>query len=114
MKGINHEIVNLFLFIISTNYLSYLHVNYKSIIIFSVVFYIFTYFITPDVDMKSRPSKRLWVLGWIPRLLLKHRGISHSFIGWTVIFIVGYYFIGFLVFGACIPVYSHLVLDSVF
>lgn len=56
--------------------------TYK-ILAFSVSYLFATFFLSPDLDTKSRPYKRwkmLKILWWPYRIIFKHRGFSHNMI----------------------------------
>lgn len=71
-----------------------------------------TFLITPDIDTKSRPRKRLGFIGWIIDKMFHHRGWLHSPVFWVMLFAVEYYFIGAWMLGGVIPVISHLITDK--
>lgn len=54
-----------------------------TIIAFSCSYLFATFFLSPDLDTKSRPYKRwkmLRILWWPYRIIFKHRGVSHNMI----------------------------------
>jgi len=54
-----------------------------TIIAFSCSYLFATFFLSPDLDTKSRPYKRwkmLRILWWPYRVIFKHRGVSHNMI----------------------------------
>ncbi len=59
------------------------HPDIYEILVFSVSYIFATFFLSPDLDTKSRPYKRwkmLRILWWPYRIIFKHRGFSHNMI----------------------------------
>ncbi len=112
MNGKNHERLLNFIFPFISFYLGYVHSDFTAALIFWVLWKIGTYFITCDLDTKSRSTKRLWVLGWIIDKLFKHRGLLHNPILWSMIGIIGYAEIGWPFIGILCPQYIHILSDK--
>lgn len=67
------------------------HPDIYEILAFSVSYIFATFFLSPDLDIKSRPYKRwkmLRILWWPYRILFKHRGFSHHMIFGPLIIIL--------------------------
>ncbi|MBC7086721.1 MAG: DUF2227 family putative metal-binding protein [Methanomethylovorans sp.] len=91
-NGKTHELINVILLIILLGVFCYLSmteekgilqkfVNTYSIIVFSLFYLFATFFLSPDLDVKSRSYKRwkiLRILWWPYRITFKHRGFSHN------------------------------------
>ena len=86
-----HRKINYFiLLLISICYLyfdldRYLHFNIRIIETFFVTYILGTELFTPDLDIKSKPSKRLGFIYLPIRWIFHHRGKLHSiFFGWII------------------------------
>jgi len=116
MNGKNHERLNTLPLPLVALYLGYYHSGTLIECLFAAGFlaswWVHTKYITPDLDTKSRATKRLWVLGWVINKIFKHRGLLHSFFLWAVIFVVEYYCLGWWTAGGVFPIVSHLVTDK--
>lgn len=92
--GKNHNIINIIvlLMIISGFYslstradiiLPIEYLNFQIISVFSISYLFGTFFLSPDLDIRSSPYER-WgifrVLWWPYKFMFKHRGLSHHFI----------------------------------
>lgn len=114
MNGKNHERVLNLIFPFIAFYIGWLHSDLKLSLIFWALWKIGTYFVTCDLDTKSRSTKRLWVVGWIIDKIFKHRGLLHNPILWSVIGIFGYIGYGWPFIGLVIPQGVHIFTDKVF
>lgn len=59
------------------------YLDIYTILTFSVSYLFATFFLSPDLDTKSRPYKRwkmLRILWWPYRIIFKHRGYSHNIV----------------------------------
>ncbi|WP_292464180.1 metal-binding protein [Methanolobus sp.] len=90
--GKTHEIINAVvlmasiagLYYISTEYGNAVigsYLNTYTILIFSAAYLFATFFLSPDLDIDSRPYRR-WkmfrILWWPYKVIFKHRGFSHN------------------------------------
>lgn len=80
-----HRIINYFalsIFIFLNFYLD-IENDPKPIIIFIGSYVLGTEIFSPDLDTRSKPSRRLSIISYPIRILSKHRGLGHNiFIGW--------------------------------
>ena len=73
-----HKIVNFIVFILITLFLFYYNFLNYLYPLFFLGYYIGTIYITPDLDINSKPSNsKIW---WIYKKLSNHRGKTHSLI----------------------------------
>jgi len=112
MNGKNHERLNLILLIPTITALGYYYLKSFAPGLFIIWWFVHTFYATPDLDTKSRPRKRLGLLGWIIDMIFGHRKTLHSPIFWGVIFAVEFYFVGAWTLGGVVPVASHLIADK--
>ncbi len=60
-----------------------IYLDTYTVIVFSCSYLFATFFLSPDLDTKSRPYKR-WkmfrILWWPYRTIFKHRGVSHNIV----------------------------------
>ncbi|MDP2215856.1 MAG: metal-binding protein [Methanolobus sp.] len=90
--GKTHEIINALVLMASIAGLYYLsteygnavvgsYLNTYTILIFSATYLFATFFLSPDLDIDSRPYRR-WkifrILWWPYKVIFKHRGFSHN------------------------------------
>ena len=111
MNGKNHELLSITSLII---FLSLMGLNWlfnSSSILFIALWLIGTYYITCDLDTKSRSRKRLGILGWAIDTIFGHRGTLHNVWFWAFIGIIGYLSIGFSWIGLIIPQGLHITSD---
>lgn len=111
MKGKNHDRLNYIALLPIIYFLGSHNFDIKSSLLFVVLWFIGTLFITPDLDTNSTPRKRLKGIGYIIDKLFKHRGFLHSPILWGCLGIVGYYYVGWEFSGLIIPQFLHIVSD---
>ena len=92
--GKNHNIINIIvlLMIISGFYslstradiiLPIEYLNFQIISVFSISYLFGTFFLSPDLDIRSSPYERWGIfrfLWWPYKFMFKHRGLSHHFI----------------------------------
>ena len=92
--GKTHELINITALVSILTVVYYLstwpetgafarHPDIYEILVFSVSYIFATFFLSPDLDTKSRPYKRwkmLRILWWPYRIIFKHRGFSHNMI----------------------------------
>jgi uncharacterized metal-binding protein len=92
--GKNHNIINItvLLLIISGFYslftradiiLPIEYLNFQIISVFSISYLFGTFFLSPDLDIRSSPYERWGIfrfLWWPYKFMFKHRGLSHHFI----------------------------------
>lgn len=93
-SGKTHELINITvlaatlagLYYVSTRQETAMVIGYLNtytILAFSISYLFATFFLSPDLDTKSRPYKRwkiLRILWWPYRIIFKHRGFSHNII----------------------------------
>lgn len=82
-----HQIVNYILlsFLLVCNYYYNIELNISNVLFFMLSYIIGTHYLTPDLDIRSKPSKRLWLFSYPLRKLFKHRGIQHNIVvGWLI------------------------------
>lgn len=117
-SGKTHEWFNRVSLLIAIYLLGHYRADDQLGIIFSILFilkwYWNSYISTPDLDINSRPRKRIGFFGWIIDKLFHHGGLLHNPITWGIIFAVEYYYFGWWTLGGVFPVYSHLILDKIF
>ncbi|WP_370576120.1 metal-binding protein [Methanomethylovorans sp.] len=91
-SGKTHEKINITVLVVILTGLYYLSTRQETAIVFryldiykiltfSVSYLFATFFLSPDLDTKSRPYKRwkmLRILWWPYRIIFKHRGFSHN------------------------------------
>jgi len=111
-SGKTHERINLILLIPTITALGYYYLKSFAPGLFVLWWFVHTYYFTPDLDTKSKPRKRLWVLGWIIDMIFGHRKTLHNPLFWGAIFAVEYHFIGAWTLGGIIPIASHLITDK--
>ncbi|WP_445475665.1 metal-binding protein [Methanococcoides methylutens] len=90
--GKTHDTINIAVIIVILAGLSYLtmweeneialrYLDIYTISIFSISYLFATFFLSPDLDIESKPYKR-WkifkVLWWPYKVIFKHRGFSHN------------------------------------
>jgi uncharacterized metal-binding protein len=90
--GKTHEMINAVVLMASIAGLYYLsteygnavigsYLNTYTILIFSAAYLFATFFLSPDLDIDSRPYRR-WkvfrILWWPYKVIFKHRGFSHN------------------------------------
>lgn len=98
MKGKHHELFNTIILVLLILTLLYSNVQGFSIILFSIGWFISTFYLSPDLDAgRSRSLKRIGKLKYLFRFT-KHRGTLHKPFFWVCIFLVFAYF-GFGWFG---------------
>lgn len=92
--GKTHELINITTLVSILTVVYYLstwpetgafarHPDINEVIAFSVSYIFATFYLSPDLDTKSRPYKRwkmLRILWWPYRIIFKHRGFSHNMI----------------------------------
>jgi uncharacterized metal-binding protein len=82
-----HRVINylaLSVLIVANFYFNIEH-DFKIIIIFMIAYVLGTELFSPDLDIWSKPGKRLGILSYPIRKLSKHRGIGHSILfGWLL------------------------------
>ena len=92
--GKTHELINITALVSILTVVYYLstwpetgtfarHPDINEVIAFSVSYIFATFYLSPDLDTKSRPYKRwkmLRILWWPYRIIFKHRGFSHNMI----------------------------------
>lgn len=82
-----HRVINyltLSVLIVANFYFNIEH-DFKIIIIFMIAYVSGTELFSPDLDIWSKPSKRLGILSYPIRKLSKHRGMGHSILfGWLL------------------------------
>jgi uncharacterized metal-binding protein len=85
-----HRIINylmLSIFIVANFYFNIEH-DFGIIIIFMITYVLGTELFSPDLDIRSKPAKRLGILSYPIRKLSKHRGMGHSLLfGWLLKFL---------------------------
>lgn len=93
-SGKTHEHINITVLVVLLAVFYYLltwqktpmvtrYLNTYTILTFSVSYLFATFFLSPDLDTKSRSYKRwkmLRILWWPYRIIFKHRGFSHNLI----------------------------------
>lgn len=93
-SGKTHDVINITVLMAILACLYYFSAWQKTVIItrymdiyttlaFSVSYLFATFFLSPDLDTKSRPYKRwkmLRILWWPYRIIFKHRGYSHNIV----------------------------------
>jgi uncharacterized metal-binding protein len=93
-SGKTHEIINITVLMVILAGLYYFstwqknemvtkYLNTYTILAFSASYLFATFFLSPDLDTKSRPYKRwkiLRILWWPYRIMFKHRGYSHNIV----------------------------------
>ncbi|WP_321420536.1 metal-binding protein [uncultured Methanomethylovorans sp.] len=93
-SGKNHEIINITVLMVILAGLYYFstwqkneivtkYLDTYTIMVFSACYLFATFFLSPDLDTKSRPYKRwkiLRILWWPYRIMFKHRGYSHNLV----------------------------------
>jgi uncharacterized metal-binding protein len=135
MNGDKHELVNEIPLIVVIPYLIFNHMGSALELLFSIGFLvqwiIHTYYITPDLDIRSKSSRRMWIIGWITSRVFKHHGILHSnrfWVGWFTAEYIGFGYgvlgksffsfesisISWWVLGGIYPIWSHLFTDYIF
>ena len=90
--GKTHEIINIAVLMLAIAGLAYLatlkeavvfasYLNTSTILIFAVAYLFATFFLSPDLDIDSKPYQR-WglfkILWWPYKVIFKHRGFSHN------------------------------------
>lgn len=89
-----HELVNIVILI--PVLIGLYHVTpILNIVPFALGYLLCTFYLTPDLDINSKPYNRwksLRILWWPYKTLFKHRGISHHPI-WGPISLIGYWII---------------------
>lgn len=86
-----HELVNCGVLIPLLMGLTYVATTID-ITIFALGFILCTFYVTPDLDINSKPYGRwkwLRILWWPYKTMFKHRGKSHHFI-WGPVSLIGY------------------------
>jgi uncharacterized metal-binding protein len=82
-----HRIINylmLSVFIVANFYFNIEH-DFIIILVFMIAYVLGTELFSPDLDIISKPGKRLGILSYPIRKLSKHRGLGHSIIfGWLL------------------------------
>lgn len=90
--GQNHDIINIAVLIVVLGASFYLllwnekivysrYLDLHTILIFSLSYLFATFFLSPDLDIDSKPYKRwgiLRFLWWPYKVIFKHRGFSHN------------------------------------
>ncbi len=93
-SGKTHEIINITVLVVILAGLYYFstwqkneivtkYLDTYTILAFSASYIFATFFLSPDLDTKSRPYKRwkiLKILWWPYRIMFKHRGYSHNIV----------------------------------
>ena len=93
-SGKTHEIINITVLMVILAGLYYFstwqkneivtkYLDIYTILAFSASYLFATFFLSPDLDTKSRPYKRwkiLRILWWPYRIMFKHRGYSHNIV----------------------------------
>lgn len=90
--GKTHDMINIAVLIVVLAVLSYLtmwnvnemavkYLDIYTIAVFSLSYLFATFFLSPDLDIESKPYKR-WkmfrILWWPYKVIFKHRGLSHN------------------------------------
>ncbi|WP_094228754.1 metal-binding protein [Methanolobus psychrotolerans] len=87
--GKTHDLINATVLIIVLSGLYYLgkertidlsYLNMPIILAFSTAYLFATFFLSPDLDINSKPYKRwgiLRIIWWPYKVVFKHRGLSH-------------------------------------
>jgi uncharacterized metal-binding protein len=90
--GKTHDMINIAVLIVVLAVLSYLtmwnvnemavkYLDIYTIAVFSLSYLFATFFLSPDLDIESKPYKR-WkmfrILWWPYKVIFKHRGFSHN------------------------------------
>ncbi|TGC09115.1 metal-binding protein [Methanolobus halotolerans] len=90
--GKMHEMINVAVLMVTISGLIYFttlkepaefinYLNAYTILIFAAAYVFATFFLSPDLDIDSKPYKRwgiLRVLWWPYKVIFKHRGFSHN------------------------------------
>lgn len=123
-----HEKINIAVLIILLILIAPL-TNIATAIVFTVAFILCTFYITPDLDINSKPYRRwklLRIIWWPYKRMFKHRGLSHnpifgplSLIGYiiiipiiiTIFFRLEYYFLIVFIIGMLIAIETHILSD---
>jgi len=92
-------------------FLYLINASIMTMILCFVLWVVHALYVTPDDDTESKSSHRLGLIGKITVFLFHHRGIWHSWIAWTVLFVIEYHYVGLAVLGGATSVYSHLMMD---
>jgi uncharacterized metal-binding protein len=93
-SGKTHELINITVLVVLLAVFYYLsawqktpiatrYLDTYTILIFSMSYIFATFFLSPDLDTKSRSYKRwkmLRILWWPYRIIFKHRGFSHNIV----------------------------------
>ncbi|WP_406657288.1 metal-binding protein [Methanolobus sp. ZRKC2] len=92
--GKTHEMINAAVLMVAISVLTYLatlrgpvafasYLNTYTILVFAVAYLFATFFLSPDLDINSKPYRR-WgifkILWWPYKVIFKHRGFSHNLI----------------------------------
>ncbi|MDW7733165.1 MAG: metal-binding protein [Methanolobus sp.] len=92
--GKTHEMINAAVLMVAISGLIYLatlrepaafarYLNIYTILIFAVAYMFATFFLSPDLDINSKPYRR-WglfkILWWPYKVIFKHRGFSHNLV----------------------------------
>jgi uncharacterized metal-binding protein len=93
-SGKTHELINITVLVVLLAVFYYLsawqktpiatrYLDTYTILIFSMSYIFATFFLSPDLDTKSRSYKRwkmLRIFWWPYRIIFKHRGFSHNIV----------------------------------
>lgn len=93
-SGKTHELINITVLVVLLAVFYYLsawqktpiatrYLDTYTILVFSMSYFFATFFLSPDLDTKSRSYKRwkmLRILWWPYRIIFKHRGFSHNIV----------------------------------
>ena len=113
MKGVNHERFNTLTMTSISFYIVSLGLPCVDVIMFWLHGMFHTYLLPPDVDTKSRASRRLGFLGKIFYTVFTHRKILHNPVFWTMIYIVAYVrFETWWIAGGVLAIYLHIWTDA--
>jgi uncharacterized metal-binding protein len=113
-SGRIHKLINFILWFICLYYLIAHKLETPAwITLFTVSMYVFTVHINPDLDTDSGANRELGFVGKILRKVFTHRGILHSPVLWTVLFVPLCFFVGTWVIGGWLSVISHITADRI-
>lgn len=101
-KDATHRVINylmLSVFIVVNFYFN-IERDFGIIIIFMITYILGTELFSPDLDIMSKPAKRLGILSYPIRKLSKHRGMGHNILfGWLLKFLYICTIISIILFG---------------
>lgn len=113
MKGIDHEILLERILPFACFFLGYTHIDFIDSLVFIILWWIGTYYITCDWDTNSRSTKKAGLIGWIFNKCFKHRGTLHSPVFWGITGIICYAGFGWICLGLIIPQFIHIISDCI-